>query len=381
MNKLTHFVPSSLEKQFDAWLNPLKFGEISLVVGYPWNDHERRFSQLLTDEKQIWQSMFGKNAKWQLVDFREPEITLTNFDESAQPKNENQLLAIFGFERLLASKNEAEINQIIKLYRSPFVKILLFSDQNLYDPDFEEFLSNLKSFQPRVFVGQFYDPNDAEKFIDYLENKWQFKVDPILRQKIIANSGGALGLIKEMVWFARDNSQASFEENANHAQLQSILKSFWNQFSKSSQLVLADVVHNQKAGGLSTVIAYLKQIKIINNEGTKLLLPLLEKYIKEYVSNPLSPMFDGQQIFIDQQNVTNFFTKKQRRILKKLIANPEKIISREDLMNEIWQQNDLEASDWALDCHINRLRHRLEEIGLGEKHLITKRGKGFLWKP
>ena len=47
-------------------------------------------------------------------------------------------------------------------------------------------------------------------------------------------------------------------------------------------------------------------------------------------------------------------------------------------MKEVWGDEDV--SDWAFDSQIKRLRDRLKELGVGGKHLITKRGKGVIWQ-
>ena len=69
-------------------------------------------------------------------------------------------------------------------------------------------------------------------------------------------------------------------------------------------------------------------------------------------------------------------TKNESRILYTLIKNKEKIVSRNELMKSLWQ-NDEFVDDNTLTVNINRLRKKLEEVGaVGD--LQTKRGQGYI---
>ena len=71
-------------------------------------------------------------------------------------------------------------------------------------------------------------------------------------------------------------------------------------------------------------------------------------------------------------------TKNEYKILKYLIENKGKIVSREDIMDVLWE-NDCFVDDNTLSVNITRLRSKLEELGL--KDIIeTKRGQGYMLK-
>jgi len=70
-------------------------------------------------------------------------------------------------------------------------------------------------------------------------------------------------------------------------------------------------------------------------------------------------------------------TKNEYKILKYFIENREKIVSREDIMDVLWE-NDCFVDDNTLTVNITRVRNKLEEFGL--KELIqTKRGQGYIF--
>ena len=69
-------------------------------------------------------------------------------------------------------------------------------------------------------------------------------------------------------------------------------------------------------------------------------------------------------------------TRNELRILHLFLKNPGRIISRNEIMNELWQSNEF-VDDNTLTVNINRLRKKLAEIG-GNEYLTTKRGQGYI---
>lgn len=81
---------------------------------------------------------------------------------------------------------------------------------------------------------------------------------------------------------------------------------------------------------------------------------------------------------IEKNNKIIELTKNEYKILKYLIENRGKIISREDIMDSLWE-NESFIDDNTLSVNITRLRNKLEELNL--KELIeTKRGQGYILK-
>lgn len=71
-------------------------------------------------------------------------------------------------------------------------------------------------------------------------------------------------------------------------------------------------------------------------------------------------------------------TKNELKILKFLTERRYKIVSREEIMDYLWESESF-VDDNTLTVNITRLRNKLEEINLKEK-LETKRGQGYILK-
>ncbi|MER2058480.1 MAG: response regulator transcription factor [Niallia sp.] len=69
-------------------------------------------------------------------------------------------------------------------------------------------------------------------------------------------------------------------------------------------------------------------------------------------------------------------TKNEIFILKILLDQKNKIVSRDTLINELWNDKRF-VSDNTLTVNVNRLRKKLDELHLGS-HIETKVGQGYM---
>lgn len=69
-------------------------------------------------------------------------------------------------------------------------------------------------------------------------------------------------------------------------------------------------------------------------------------------------------------------TRNEVRILDLLMTKAGVIVSRDDIMDALWQSNVF-VDDNTLTVNINRLRKKLETIGISD-FLKTKRGQGYI---
>jgi DNA-binding response OmpR family regulator len=69
-------------------------------------------------------------------------------------------------------------------------------------------------------------------------------------------------------------------------------------------------------------------------------------------------------------------TKNELKILSCLIKNKGKIVSREDLMDFMWN-SDIFVDDNNLSVNVTRLRKKLEGVGMKE-NIETRRGLGYI---
>lgn len=78
-------------------------------------------------------------------------------------------------------------------------------------------------------------------------------------------------------------------------------------------------------------------------------------------------IYQGKEIILSKNEIT---------ILAYLMKNHGRIVSRDELMDHLWNQNDF-IDDNTLTVNINRLRKRLSEIGITDL-IQTRRKQGYL---
>lgn len=87
-------------------------------------------------------------------------------------------------------------------------------------------------------------------------------------------------------------------------------------------------------------------------------------------------IFDSSKDKINYQGKEEILTKNEAKILALLLEHRENIVSRDELMKELWD-NDSFVDENTLSVNVNRLRRKLEEVGL-EDFIKTKKGRGYI---
>lgn len=123
-----------------------------------------------------------------------------------------------------------------------------------------------------------------------------------------------------------------------------------------------------KPFNIQILLAKIASILRRTNIGTK---DLEEIDCKEFILN----INKGT---IEKENKIIELTKNELRILKYLVQNREKIVSRDDIMACLWDSESF-IDDNTLTVNITRLRNKLDELNL-KQLLETRRGQGYILK-
>lgn len=106
---------------------------------------------------------------------------------------------------------------------------------------------------------------------------------------------------------------------------------------------------------------------------------MLKRTRKEEVEN--SVQYHGLKLQLNNstvvyENQVIELSKNEMRILYTLLQNKGKIVSRDHLMETLWQSNEF-IDDNTLTVNVNRVRKKLESAGLKD-FIKTKRGQGYM---
>lgn len=113
---------------------------------------------------------------------------------------------------------------------------------------------------------------------------------------------------------------------------------------------------------------------------TQVLLARIERLLKRNnTSNVLKYdklTIDSAKSMVSKDNQMIDLSRNEIKILYYLVKNKSKIVSRDDLMDYLWNDNEF-IDDNTLTVNINRLRSKLSTVGY-EDMIITKRGQGYI---
>ncbi len=72
-------------------------------------------------------------------------------------------------------------------------------------------------------------------------------------------------------------------------------------------------------------------------------------------------------------------TNAEYRLLSLLVRNANRIVTREMILNELWDDGGNFVDDNTLSVYVRRLREKVEDDPSHPQHLITVRGFGYRW--
>ena len=102
-----------------------------------------------------------------------------------------------------------------------------------------------------------------------------------------------------------------------------------------------------------------------------------ESFGKTFVSGDLKLDCEGRRVFIAGKEIN--LTAKEFDVLELLAKNPNKVYSRENLLNLVWGY-EYPGDVRTVDVHIRRLREKIEAVPSDPKYVHTKWGIGYYFQ-
>ena len=116
---------------------------------------------------------------------------------------------------------------------------------------------------------------------------------------------------------------------------------------------------------------------------TQILLARISAVLKRTYTDVSSDVLVYKDLSLDlsKGTITAFgqsveLSKNEIKILAHLMKNKEKIVSRDDLMNYMWN-SDVYIDDNTISVNMTRIRKKLEELDLKD-YIETRRGLGYI---
>jgi two-component system response regulator RegX3 len=91
--------------------------------------------------------------------------------------------------------------------------------------------------------------------------------------------------------------------------------------------------------------------------------------------------FDGKNLIAEYQNQTLELTRKEMDIIAYLHRHRDRIVSKKELLTEVWQYADADIETRTVDIHMLKLRKKIALL-IGDTPFVnTIRGEGYRLEP
>lgn len=95
------------------------------------------------------------------------------------------------------------------------------------------------------------------------------------------------------------------------------------------------------------------------------------------IKNDMKIDRESRRVFIEDKEIN--LTAKEFDLLEILATNPDKVYSRDQLLNLVWKY-EYAGDARTVDVHIRRLREKIEKTPSNPKYVFTKWGVGYYFK-
>ena len=91
--------------------------------------------------------------------------------------------------------------------------------------------------------------------------------------------------------------------------------------------------------------------------------------------------FDGKNLIAEYQKQTQELTRKEMDIIAYLHRHRDRIVSKKELLTEVWQYADADIETRTVDIHMLKLRKKIARL-IGDIPFVTTiRGEGYRLEP
>jgi DNA-binding response OmpR family regulator len=91
--------------------------------------------------------------------------------------------------------------------------------------------------------------------------------------------------------------------------------------------------------------------------------------------------FDGKTLKASYKNHTVELTRREMDIIVYLYRHMDRIVSKKELLTEVWQYADADIETRTVDIHILKLRKKITPLMDDSSFILTIRGEGYRLEP
>lgn len=230
-----------------------------------------------------------------------------------------------------------------------------------------------------VYIG-INDPAGIDFRTNYIEKAARNKIDPKIRTEIINLTNGHAKLTK--LAFEKMVTEDKKVENVgdyllSQDSIKKALNEIWESLMPGEKTALKE---NLAYDELFTSHPYLIKSGLVDKNGVT--IPLFKDYLNSITienNEKITYDADHNDILKGNTSITKILSSSEFKLLKFLIENKNKVLSKDEIINAIWtdQKTQEGVTDQALDQIFYRLRKKVETNPSNPKFIETIKGTGY----
>lgn len=382
-----HFIYLNFAEVKEA--GPLEFNKF-LFIHLLQSLEERKYQKAL----EKIQNLFKES-----LDFGEPLFLWQNLKKAVDIlTNQERLFLVFLFIRFeeYQKKVSAEFFLNLRTLRSlakyRFAAVFALSrplekslDPAVYQEFYESIIGHL------VYL-PIYDKTEMDFRLSHLEKVSGQKLNPQVRQEILALTGGH-GKLTRICLETLFSSPASFGKGkikeflASQPLVSGVLLEIWRSLTPSEQTLAQKVARREKVEE-GPDLEFLINLDLVKKMERTLALniPLLSSFSAAIVKSSQGKIYfnlESNEILKGERVISDGLTAQEFRLLRFLLENPGRVCEREEIILAVWPETKTTegVSDEAIDQMVFRLRKKTEEDPKNPRCLQTVKGRGFRFLP
>ena len=91
--------------------------------------------------------------------------------------------------------------------------------------------------------------------------------------------------------------------------------------------------------------------------------------------------FDGKTLQAEYNGRTEELTRREMDIIVYLHRNNDRIVSKKELLIEVWHYADADIETRTVDIHMLKLRKKIASLANDAPFILTVRGEGYRLEP
>lgn len=212
--------------------------------------------------------------------------------------------------------------------------------------------------------------------LEYIQKQQNEKLTEKQKEEIVALTGGIgkLSRICAEICLQSDLSENIESSLLESKKVQSVLEEIWKSLTPFEQTLIREDRASESS--------YLVAVGLVRE--SRLSVPLLQSFAKNQMGTEIIEYNAvSNQIIKGQLIISDSLTSSEYKLLKFFVENPEKILTRDEIVLAVW--GDLSSTagvtEQALDQLIFRVRRKIEENPNSPSHLQTVKGRGYKFTP